>query len=144
MSYLLIQFMFLPPLIIHKITVKWSKAFRYNDRYKWGIAFNKATYERKLNSHMAPSWKIYIPNNKIHNAKKPTLISSSCISRYSNFLFLSETESSDGKVVTPTVSTTSSGREESVAWTASSGLTFPETENALQREWDDHTFPENP
>jgi len=65
---------------------------------------------------MAPSQNIYIiPNNKIHSAKKPTLISSSCISRYSNFLFLSETESSDGKVVTPTVSTTSSGREESVA-----------------------------
>ena len=61
-----------------------------------------------------------------------TLISSSCISRYSNFLLLSETESSEGKAVIPTVSTTSSGREDSVAWTASSGRTFPDTVKALQ------------
>jgi hypothetical protein len=61
------------------------------------------------------------------------LISSSCISRNSNFLLLSETKSSDGKAVTPTVSTTLSGRDDSVAWTASSGLTFPETEKALYR-----------
>lgn len=61
-----------------------------------------------------------------------TLISSSCIERYSNFLLLSDTESSDGNAVTPTVSTTSSGREDIVARTASSGLNFPETVKALK------------
>lgn len=59
-------------------------------------------------------------------------MSSSCISRNSNFLLLSETESSDGKVVTPTVSTTSSGRDDNVAPTASSGFILPETIKALR------------
>lgn len=59
-----------------------------------------------------------------------TLISSSCISRNSSFLLLSETESSDGNTV-PTVSTTSSGREDKVATTASSGFIFPDTVKAL-------------
>ena len=60
-----------------------------------------------------------------------TLISSSCISRNSNFLFLSETESSEGSTV-PTVSTTSSGREDKVATTASSGFILPDTVKALR------------
>lgn len=91
---------------------------------------------------MPPSQNITISDDGKCDAYKLTLISSSCISRYSNFLFVSETGSPDGKAATPTVSTTSSGKEESVAWTASSGFTFPEIENALQREWDDYAFPE--
>lgn len=71
-----------------------------------------------------------------------TLISSSCIARYSNFLILSETGSSDGREVIPTVSTTSSGREERVARTASSPLTLPETVNALNI-YCDQTFIHN-
>lgn len=58
-------------------------------------------------------------------------MSSSCISRNSNFLLLSETESSEGRPV-PTVSTTSSGKDESVATTASCGLIFPDTVKALE------------
>jgi hypothetical protein len=76
---------------------------------------------------------IFVKNNGIYNA--------SCIWRYSNFL-LSETESLDGKAVIQTVTTTSSGKEESVASTASSGFTFPMMQNALQREWDDYAFPQ--
>lgn len=60
-----------------------------------------------------------------------TLMSSSCISRNSNFLLLSETESSEGRPV-PTVSTTSSGKDESVATTASCGLILPDTVKALE------------
>lgn len=60
-------------------------------------------------------------------------MSSSCISRYSNFLLRSARVSSLGSEVAPTVSTTSSGREESVAWTASSGFIFPETVKALPK-----------
>jgi len=59
------------------------------------------------------------------------LISCSCISRNSNFLLLSETESSEGNPV-PTVSTTSSGRDDRVATTASSGFNLPETVKALK------------
>ena len=49
---------------------------------------------------------------------------------YTIVLLLSETESSDGSTV-PTVSTTSSGSEDSVATTASSGFTLPATVKAL-------------
>jgi hypothetical protein len=59
------------------------------------------------------------------------LISSSCIARNSNFRYLSKIESSEGSTV-PTVSTTSSGREDKVAPTASSGFIFPDTVKALQ------------
>jgi hypothetical protein len=59
------------------------------------------------------------------------LISSSCISRYSSFLLLPDTESSDGKAVTLTVSVTSSGREEIVAWRTSSSLNLPDRRKDL-------------
>lgn len=77
--------------------------------------------------------------DRVNNKTKiqRTLINSSCISRNSSFLLLSATASSDGRVVTPTVSTTSSGSEDNVAWTASSGFTLPDTLKALQqvRKW---------